>query len=178
MLLFLWRPTGWRCLGEKIGLLWKSYETYEYTLRWVIPVVCILYKSYYVLSSQNTTVFRKRYMEYLYYQLHVSASTLAIIRLALNLSRYYTICMVCSGGGGGREGGTSSRLPQTNKLVVIVNIYRHCTQIQRKPQTLLITEPRVNRMWSARNAGNSPKLTLGPRQEWNCLKHIWGWSIA
>jgi hypothetical protein len=55
-------------------------------------------KSYNVLSSQNTTVFRKWYMEYLYYQLYVSASTLAIIRLALNLSRYYTICMVCSGG--------------------------------------------------------------------------------
>jgi hypothetical protein len=30
------------------------------------------------------------------YQLHVSASTVAIIRLALNLSRDYTICMVCS----------------------------------------------------------------------------------
>jgi len=38
-------------------------------------------------------------MEYLYYQLHVSASTLAIIRLALNLSRDYAICMVCLGGG-------------------------------------------------------------------------------
>jgi hypothetical protein len=34
-------------------------------------------------------------MQYLQYQLHVSASTLAIIRLALNLSRDYTICMVC-----------------------------------------------------------------------------------
>jgi hypothetical protein len=31
----------------------------------------------------------------LYYQLHVSASALAIIRLALNLSSDYTICMVC-----------------------------------------------------------------------------------
>jgi len=38
-------------------------------------------------------------MEYLHYQLHVSASTLAIIRLAFNLSRDYTICMVCSGKG-------------------------------------------------------------------------------
>jgi len=33
-------------------------------------------------------------MQYLYYQLHVSASTLAIIRLAFNLSRYYTDCIV------------------------------------------------------------------------------------
>jgi len=32
-------------------------------------------------------------MEYLYYQLHVSASTLAIIRLAFNLSSDYTICV-------------------------------------------------------------------------------------
>ena len=55
-------------------------------------------KSYKVLSSQKTTVFKKGYMEYLYYQLHVSASALAIIRLALNLSSDYTICMVCSGG--------------------------------------------------------------------------------
>jgi hypothetical protein len=44
-------------------------------------------------------------MEYLQYQLHVSASTLAIIRLAFNLSRDYTICMECSGKGerGGNE---------------------------------------------------------------------------
>jgi hypothetical protein len=46
-------------------------------------------------------------MEYLHYQLHVPASTLAIIRLAFNLSRDYTICMVCSGEGKG--GGTISR---------------------------------------------------------------------
>jgi hypothetical protein len=39
-------------------------------------------------------------MEYLHYQLHVSASILAIIRLAFNLSRDYTICMVYWGGGG------------------------------------------------------------------------------
>ena len=39
----------------------------------------------------------------LYYQLHVSASTLAIIRLALNLSSDYTICMVCSGEGEARS---------------------------------------------------------------------------
>jgi len=38
-------------------------------------------------------------MEYQQYQLHVSASTLAIIRLAFNLSRDYTICMVYWGGG-------------------------------------------------------------------------------
>jgi hypothetical protein len=43
-------------------------------------------------------------MEYLQYQLHVSASTLAIMRLAFNLSRDYTICMVYS-----EEGGTRSR---------------------------------------------------------------------
>jgi len=42
-------------------------------------------------------------MEYLQYQLHVSASTLAIIKLAFNLSRDYTICIVCSGEGGGRD---------------------------------------------------------------------------
>jgi len=40
-------------------------------------------------------------MEYLQYQTHVSASTLAIIRLAFNLSRDYTICMVYFWGGGG-----------------------------------------------------------------------------
>ena len=33
-------------------------------------------------------------MEYLQYQLHVLASTLAIIRLAINLLRDNTICMV------------------------------------------------------------------------------------
>ena len=39
----------------------------------------------------------------MYYQLHVLASTLAIIRftLSLNLSRDYKICMVCSREGGG-----------------------------------------------------------------------------
>jgi hypothetical protein len=39
-------------------------------------------------------------MEYVQYQLHVSASTMAIIRLAFNLSRDYKIRMVYSGGGG------------------------------------------------------------------------------
>jgi hypothetical protein len=43
-------------------------------------------------------------MEYLYYQLHVSASTLAIVELAFNLTRDYTICMVYSGNGGGGGG--------------------------------------------------------------------------
>jgi len=38
-------------------------------------------------------------MEYLQYQLHVSASTLAIIRLAFNLSRDYTIYGVLWWGG-------------------------------------------------------------------------------
>jgi len=33
-------------------------------------------------------------MQYLQYQLHVSAATLAIIRLTFNLSRDYTICML------------------------------------------------------------------------------------
>jgi len=54
-----------------------------YLSRWTITLLDT--KSYIVLSSQNTNVFRKWYMEYLYYQLHVSASTLAIIRLALTL---------------------------------------------------------------------------------------------
>jgi hypothetical protein len=40
-----------------------------------------LYLSYNVLCRQKTTLFRKWYVEYLYYQLHVSASTLAIIWL-------------------------------------------------------------------------------------------------
>jgi len=65
--------------------------------------VFVQYKSYNVLSSQNTTVIKKWYMEYLYYQLHVSASALAIIGLALNLSSNYTISMVCSGEGGERD---------------------------------------------------------------------------
>jgi len=48
-------------------------------------------------------VLRKWYMEYLHYQLHVSASTLPIIRLAFNLSRDSVICMVCFGVGGEDE---------------------------------------------------------------------------
>jgi hypothetical protein len=40
-------------------------------------------------------------MEYLQYRLHVSANTLAIIMLAFNLSRDYTVCMVYRGEGGG-----------------------------------------------------------------------------
>jgi hypothetical protein len=38
-------------------------------------------------------------MEYLQYELHVSASTLAIVRLAFNLLRDYTICAVYFEGG-------------------------------------------------------------------------------
>jgi hypothetical protein len=38
-------------------------------------------------------------MQYLQYQLHVSASTLAIVRSAFNLLSNYTICVVYSGGG-------------------------------------------------------------------------------
>jgi len=38
-------------------------------------------------------------MEYLQYQLRVSAYTLAIIRLTFKVSRDYTICTVCSGKG-------------------------------------------------------------------------------
>jgi hypothetical protein len=38
-------------------------------------------------------------MQYLQYQLHVSASTMAIVGLAFNLSRDYTICMLYSEGG-------------------------------------------------------------------------------
>jgi hypothetical protein len=37
-------------------------------------------------------------MEYLQYQLHIWASTLAIIRFVFNLSSNYTICVVYSGG--------------------------------------------------------------------------------
>jgi hypothetical protein len=43
---------------------------------------------------------QKWYMEYLQYQLHVLASTLAVIRLEFNISRDYTIRMVYSGEGG------------------------------------------------------------------------------
>jgi hypothetical protein len=60
--------------------------------------VFIQYKLYNVLISQNTTVFSGTWSITL--SLHVLAFTLAIIRFALNLVRYYTICMVCSGGGG------------------------------------------------------------------------------
>jgi len=45
-------------------------------------------------------------MDYLQFQLHVSASTLAIVMLAFNLSKDYTICMVCFGEG---KGETRSR---------------------------------------------------------------------
>jgi len=48
-------------------------------------------------------MFNKWYMVYLQYQLHVLASTLAIIRLAFNLSRDYTICVVYWGEGGMRS---------------------------------------------------------------------------
>jgi len=36
-------------------------------------------------------------MEYLHYQLHVSASTLAIVRFVFNLLSNYTICAQCNG---------------------------------------------------------------------------------
>jgi hypothetical protein len=39
-------------------------------------------------------------MEYLQYQLHVSASMLAIVRFVFNLLSKYTICVVYFGGGG------------------------------------------------------------------------------
>ena len=63
------------------------------------------YQYYNVWISQNTTIFKYGTWSSLYYQLHVLASILAIIRftLRLNLSRDYTICMVCSGGGGGER---------------------------------------------------------------------------
>jgi hypothetical protein len=71
------------------------------TLKWVIPVVFIQYRIIKcVLISQNTTVLAKWYIEYLQYQLHVSASTFAIIRFAFNLSSNYAICVLYCGGGG------------------------------------------------------------------------------
>jgi hypothetical protein len=39
-------------------------------------------------------------MEYLQYQLHVSASILAIVRFVFNVSSHYTICVVYFEGGG------------------------------------------------------------------------------
>ena len=55
------------------------------------------------LISQNTTVLAKWCMKYLQYQLHVSASTLAIVIFVFNLSSNYTICVVYFGGGGTRS---------------------------------------------------------------------------
>ena len=44
-------------------------------------------------------------MEYLHYQLHVSASTLAIVRFVFNLSSNYTKCVVFSWVVGAGVGG-------------------------------------------------------------------------
>jgi hypothetical protein len=55
-------------------------------------------------------------MEYLQYQLHVSASTLATVRLAFNLSRDYTIRMVYSGKAGG--GATRSRFTIVSSMQI------------------------------------------------------------
>jgi len=61
-------------------------------------------------------------MEYLQYQLHVSASTLAIIRLAFNLSRDYTICMVYWGEGGTKSHFTTVGSMKIRTLDRITNI--------------------------------------------------------
>jgi len=42
-------------------------------------------------------------MEYLQYQLHVSASTLAIVSFVFDLLSNYTICVVFFWGGGRRD---------------------------------------------------------------------------
>jgi hypothetical protein len=62
-------------------------------------------------------------VEYLHYQLHVLASTLTIIRLAFNLSRHYTICMVCCGEGGGDLIFTIVGSMKIRTLVGITNIW-------------------------------------------------------
>jgi hypothetical protein len=53
-------------------------------------------------------------MDYLRYQQHVSASMLAIIRLAFNLSRDYIIRMVYLG----EEGGTRSRFTIVDSMKI------------------------------------------------------------
>ena len=69
---------------------------------------------------------QKWYKEYLQYQLHVSAPTLAIIRLAFNLSRDYTICMVyCGEGGGARSRFTIVGSMKIRTLDIISNIWCH-----------------------------------------------------
>ena len=73
---------GQKSIGVKLGDL--VYEN-DQQAAFLYDNLLFLTKSYNVLGSQNTTVFKKWHMEYLYYQLHVSASTLGIIRSALTL---------------------------------------------------------------------------------------------
>ena len=61
-------------------------------------------------------------MQYLQYKLHVLVSTLAVIRLALNLSRDYTIRMVYSGGEGTRPRFTIVGSMKIRTLDRITNI--------------------------------------------------------
>jgi hypothetical protein len=61
-------------------------------------------------------------MEYLQYELHVSASTLAIIRLTFTLSRDYTIRMLYSGGGGARSRFTIGGSMKIRTLDTVTNI--------------------------------------------------------
>jgi len=65
-------------------------------------------------------------MQYLQYQLHVSASTLAIIRLAFNLSRDYTICMVYFGEG---ETRTPFTIVGSMKIRTLDRVIRLLTSI-------------------------------------------------
>jgi hypothetical protein len=67
----------------------------EYVLEVSHPSCVYSIQNHKMYQSIRTQLFQQKwYMQYLQYQLHVSASTLAIIRLAFNLSRDYAICMV------------------------------------------------------------------------------------
>ena len=79
-------------------------------------------------------------MEYLQYQLHVSASTLAIIRLAFNLSRDYTIYMVCSWEGGR---GTRSRFTIVGSMEIELSVRISEWFIRHTPYCLLQGEHNV-----------------------------------
>ena len=61
-------------------------------------------------------------MQYLQYQLHVSASTLVIIRFVFNLLRDYIICMVYCVGGGARSRFTIVGSMKIRTLDTITNI--------------------------------------------------------
>jgi len=69
-------------------------------------------------------------MEYLQYQLHVSASTMAIVRFVFNSLSNYTISVVYSGGTGTRsrlQKGVIIQRFQSKLLRAIVNAPRYIT---------------------------------------------------